>query len=216
MRNGFRLIDATGTLAGTIAVVFIRREYGRFENFRTIVDIGANMGSFALYAAISCPEAKIFCYEPVAENYGFLKRNLAINSLEKRVAAFQYAVAARSGRREIALGTSPTHSLLGIDCSAGHRLVECITLGDIINSQHLETVDLLKVNCEGAEYEILESCSRAELDHFPNIRLEYHNLDAFKRNGGWLSRFLESRRYKIESFSKYRDESGIIWARRAK
>ena len=72
MRNGIRLMDATGTLAGTIAVVFVRREYGRLRNLRTIVDIGANMGSFSVYAANSCPEADIYCYEPVPGNFEVL------------------------------------------------------------------------------------------------------------------------------------------------
>src|SRR4051812_8881460 len=64
LRNGLRLVDSTGTMAGTIAVVFVRREYGRVEKFRTIVDIGANLGTFALYAAYSCPETRVYCYEP--------------------------------------------------------------------------------------------------------------------------------------------------------
>jgi hypothetical protein len=40
-RKGFRLIDGRGTLAGTLAEVFVRREYGSLERFRTIVDVGA-------------------------------------------------------------------------------------------------------------------------------------------------------------------------------
>src|SRR5690348_16146894 len=62
LRKGFRLIDSRGTLAGTIAVVFVRREYGPMEDYRTIVDIGANMGTFTVYAALKCPTAKIYCF----------------------------------------------------------------------------------------------------------------------------------------------------------
>ena len=54
LRNGVRLIDDTGTLTGTVAVGFVRREYGTMSGFRTIVDIGAHVGIFAIYAAQSC------------------------------------------------------------------------------------------------------------------------------------------------------------------
>src|SRR3989337_4251228 len=64
MRSGLRVIDGTGTLPGTLAEVFVRKRYGSVEHFRTIVDVGANVGSFALYAAQACREARIFCYEP--------------------------------------------------------------------------------------------------------------------------------------------------------
>ena len=57
LRNGVRLIDGTGTLTGAMAVVFVRREYGPMKGFRTIVEIGAHVGSFAVYAAQSCPNA---------------------------------------------------------------------------------------------------------------------------------------------------------------
>jgi len=90
--------------------------------------------------------------------------------------------------------------------------VDCTTLRDIFESQHLEAIDLLKMNCEGAEYEILDSCSGDDFDRIANIRLEYHNLDGLRRNGKSLSRFLEVRGYKIERFTRYLNKSGFIWA----
>jgi hypothetical protein len=84
-----------------------------------------------------------------------------------------------------------------------------------LTDQGLKTIDLLKINCEGAEYEILESCSDSELRRVPNIRLEYHNLDAENRNGDSLYRWLESRGYRIERFTRRLKNSGFIWAARA-
>src|SRR5919106_6523451 len=91
MRSGLRVIDATGTLPGTLAEVFVRRRYGSVARFRTIVDVGANVGSFAVYAAQSSPEARIFCYEPEQRNFSLLRENLHINGLEGRVAACRCA-----------------------------------------------------------------------------------------------------------------------------
>ena len=154
LRNGFQLIDGRGTLAGTIAVVFIRREYGPMQDYRTIVDIGANMGSFSVYAAMTCPNAQIYCYEPEERNFEVLRNNITINSLERRVRTFQCAVASSSGDREMAVGDSPSNSLVNLGTAHAQQMVRCTTLRDIFKQNNLETVDLLKMNCEGAEYEI--------------------------------------------------------------
>jgi FkbM family methyltransferase len=213
-RAGFRVIDGEGSLAGTLAQVFVRREYGSLERFRTIVDIGANMGGFAVYAAQSCPDARIYCYEPEQQNFGLLKQNIEINGLEGRVSAFQCAVASINDRRELVVGKSPLNSFHITSDGASRQIVNCKTLRDIRADQRLEAIDLLKMNCEGAEYEILEGCSETDLDRIANIRLEYHILDAQSRNGESLSRWLETRGYRIERFTRRLKESGFIWAAR--
>ncbi len=212
LRNGFQLIDGRGTLAGTIAVIFVRREYGPMQDYRTIVDIGANMGSFTVYAALTCPNAKIYCFEPEGRNFGVLMKNITVNSLDARVHAFQFAVAASSDSRAMAIGLSPLNSLVTKDACDKSQTVRCTTIQEIFKRQKLLTIDLVKMNCEGAEYEILESCTHADFKRMPRIRLEYHNLDADKQNGKWLATYLKVQGYQIEHYTSYRGESGFIWA----
>jgi FkbM family methyltransferase len=214
-RNGSRLIDPIGTLAGTIAVIFVRREYGSIRNFRTIIDVGANMGGFALFAAKSCPEATIYCYEPEQNNFSTLTRNITVNHLQNRVSAFQCAVASSSGPREIAVNLSPLHSLFTTSKGGRRQSINCVTLSEIIKDLSLEKIDLLKMNCEGAEYEIFGNCAQEHLDRIHNIRLEYHELDAGKNNGDSLCRLLEKGGFIIERFTRYKGESGFIWACRS-
>jgi FkbM family methyltransferase len=215
MRSGLRVTDGTGTLPGTLAEVFVRRRYGPVERFRTMVDVGANVGSFALYAAQSSPEARILCYEPEERNFSLLRQNLRINGLEGRVAAFQCAVGSSCGRRKLAVGISQLNAFDYLRDGPSHQLVGCTTLRDIRTEHRLDSLDLLKMNCEGAEYEILVACSPADYDGILNIRVEYHNLDAANRNGPSLRRFLEARGYRIERFTRRRADSGFIWATRA-
>jgi len=212
LRTGFRLIDGRGTLAGTMAVVFIRREYGRMKDYRTIIDIGANMGAFAVYAGMNCPNATIYCFEPEERNFKILQKNIAINALEKRIHLFQCAVASSSGNRDMAVGESPLNSLVTTTDRKTIQSVRCTTLREFLKEQKLETLDLLKMNCEGAEYEILENCTRSDFEKMPRIRLEYHNIDGMKRNGKWLANYLKDEGYQIEHFTRYRNESGFIWA----
>jgi FkbM family methyltransferase len=214
LRSGLRVIDATGVLPGTLAEVFVRRRYGSVERFRTIVDVGANVGSFAIYAAQSCPGARIFCYEPEQQNFRLLKQNIQINGLDGRVAAFQCAVASSSSRRKLAVRISQCNSFEYLRDGASHQLVDCMTLQDILSEHRPQGIDLLKMNCEGAEYEILECCSQSDYDRIANIRLEYHNLDDTSRNGKSLRRFLEARGYRIERVTRRLTDSGFIWATR--
>ena len=213
LRNGFRLMDGTGTLPGTLAEVFVRRRYGLLEGFRTIVDVGANVGSFAVYAAQSCPDARIYCYEPEEQNFGLLKRNVQINGLDARVSTFQCAVASSHGRRELSVGSSPLNSFHVPSRGERRQMVDCTTLPLILADQYLDTVDLLKMNCEGAEYEVLEGCADADLDRIAAIRLEYHNLDHF-RNGERLAEHLQLRGFTLERVTRRLNESGFIWAAR--
>ena len=214
LRNGYRLLDTTGTLPGTLAQVFIRRQYGSVERFRVIVDIGANIGSFTIYAAQSNLQARIYCFEPEQRNFALLEQNIKINGLEGRVSAFPCAVASDAGARELTVGASTLNSFHALPGQTEHRTVNCTTLRNILTSLHLDTIDLLKMNCEGAEYEVLEGCSEADFARLPNIRLEYHILDDSRRNGESLARFLKSRGYRIERFTRRLNESGYIWATR--
>jgi FkbM family methyltransferase len=209
MRNGFRLTDATGTLSQ----VFVRRQYGSLERFRTIVDVGANVGSFAVYAAQPDRDVRIYCYEPEQQNFCLLKQNIRINGLEGRVSAFQCAVASSEGRRNLAVVACPLNSFHVLPDGGRYQIVDCTTLKNILADHHLEAIDLLKMNCEGAEYEILEGCSKSQFERIANIRLEYHNLDA-SRSGESLSRYLETRGYRIERFTRRLGHSGFIWATR--
>jgi hypothetical protein len=196
MRTGARLMDTSGTLAGTMAVVFVREEYGRLERLRTILDVGANIGCFAVYAAQSCPDAKIY-------------------ALAGQVSAFQCAVASSDRRRELAVTEeSLENSFHIVSPEATRETVDCMTLPNILETLKLGTVDLLKMNCEGAEYEILEGCPDADLKRITNIRLEYHNLPAPKRTGEDLAKLLQDRGYRIERFTRHLKTSGFIWAAR--
>jgi len=215
MRKGLMVLDTTGSLPGTLAEVFVRRRYGSVAGFRTIVDVGANVGSFAVYAAQASPGARIFCYEPEPQNFVRLRQNLRINGLDERVAAFQCAVSSSGEPRNLGVGVSQLNSFEYLRGGANYQVVACTTLRDIRAEHRLDRLDLLKMNCEGAEYEILDACSNSDLEGILNIRLEYHNLDGKSRNGEYLRRWLQARGYRIERFTRRLTDSGYICAVRA-
>jgi FkbM family methyltransferase len=211
-RNGLRLIDNAGTMAGTLAVVFVRREYGVPRNGKVIVDIGANMGCFSIFAAEVNKGAVILCYEPELHNYEMLKENILVNDLQNRVSAYQCAIAGDRETKEMNLHESPLNSLVIGAQSLRRQTVNCIMLSDIISNNNLTQIDFLKINCEGAEYDIIERCPDVDIRKVQTLRLEYHNIDDETRNGLWLAEHLKKRGFAIKRFTTYRKESGFIWA----
>lgn len=142
----------------------------------TIIDIGAHQGVFSGYASQKT-QALIKSYEPNSNNYSRLCEFIARNEIAN-VETHQYAVAAESGKRFLELSeTSSTHFLSvdnNPDLREGH-LVERIqtTTLDLILFD-VDYVDLVKIDCEGAEIEIFLEASQETLKKIKRISAEIH------------------------------------------
>jgi FkbM family methyltransferase len=209
-RNGLiiktkSLVDVT-----TIAVVFIKQEYGKiFPQARTVVDIGGNIGSFALYAAATGKNASVFTYEPEKENFTTLAENIRANHLEGRIHAFPSGVGGVAGKRKLYLSESPYHTLY--ENAEGQKFIEisCVTLKDVFEMNKLERIDLLKLDCEGAEFEILLNAPESCLQRIQEIRMEYHSRGGNKIAD--LRAFLEKKDFRMTRWKPEAENSGIIW-----
>ena len=210
-RNGVVLQDEEGTLSGTIAVVFIRRHYGSIKGKSIIVEIGANVGTFTVYAAVHSDMAKIYCYEPVASNYAALLQNIELNGLQDRVYTFNCAVAAEAGDRLLYIETSPEHSFTQVTTKSVSVPVRCVSLEDILDDNHLQKVDVLKINAEGAEYEILYSTSGSCYEKIDEIWMEYHEDPTPGHDRATLQSFLEARGYVTTYLDHYTPHEGFLW-----
>jgi FkbM family methyltransferase len=213
-RNGITLRDREGTASGTIAVVFIRKQYGSVAGKSTIVEIGANVGTFAIYAAAADPRVKLYSYEPIPENYKVLIENIAANGFQERVKAFNLGVAGTSGKRDFYLASSPEHSFIPAGGSSRSVTVNCLSLRDVLDSNNLTKVDLLKINAEGAEYEILYSAPKECFDRIDEIRMEYHGHHEEKHDLAHLKSFLEQFGYVTTHLYQHFSDEGFIWLKK--
>src|SRR5262249_1879335 len=152
----------------------------------TVIDVGANIGAFSLFAATRAPDVKVYSFEPFASNAAWLRKNVEDSGLSN-VQVFQQAVAGSSGPRPFFIepGNCMFHSLLcdlAIDGSKRrHEMVECTTLDEIFTTHRIECCQVLKLDCEGAELEILENSSPGTLKRVRKVVGEYHadyKLDA--------------------------------------
>jgi FkbM family methyltransferase len=139
-----------------------------------IVDIGANIGAFTLDVAARYPAALIHAYEPDHETCDTLRRNIKENGLSSRVRIWNEAVAGAAGTLRLWQGEGSMLTSAYLDPS-GRRVfrdVPAVTLASVV-ARASGRVGVLKMDCEGAEAEILEAAGPA-LDAVDFLVAEYH------------------------------------------
>jgi FkbM family methyltransferase len=160
--------------------IFVRRCYRLPERCRTILDCGANVGIFSVWAAQERPAARIVALEPFAETYKALETHIRTNGLERRVTCVQAGLAGATGERWMEAGSdSPRRKMVAADVAApaGEAVpIRCITLGEALEQFDLQTLDVLKMVIEGSEWEVLLSTAPETLAGIRHIQLEYHRI----------------------------------------
>jgi len=171
--------------AGEVRVfwqIFVCECYRLWSDCRTIVDAGANIGMFSVWAAKQLPEARILALEPYPETFSNLQYNLRANHLDAQVKAIQVALSSQSGERTmLSDGESPRRRLVPADeITAEERVVRvpCISLADLAGRWELKQIDLLKMDIEGSEWEVLFLTPAAVLQLIRRIQFEYHEVHA--------------------------------------
>jgi FkbM family methyltransferase len=156
--------------------IFLRRVYRVRRSDRIILDLGANIGMFTLYAAGIASQARIFSYEPFPSTFDRLLATVRDHQLETRVTCLNYAVTGVSGTRVMADAAVPSQrrALTPASSSKSGTQVLGKTLEAIFEENNLHRVDLLKIDVEGSEYEILLSTPPSLLARISRIAMEYH------------------------------------------
>jgi FkbM family methyltransferase len=217
LRNGLLLEARPRTLdVAVLKDVFFHRIYGQhggsIQDNWVILDIGAHIGAFSASAARAARGVTIYAFEPAPENLELLSSNITRNRLSN-VCLSPQAVSGKRGVRQLHLSDSPAgHSLHGSEPADRQLSVESVTLEEILSRHTIEAVDLLKMDCEGAEFEILETASPDTLNRVRRIAMEVHTLDE-ARTPARLAALLEGQGFCVRLESK-NDSTAMIWASR--
>ena len=179
-RSGLKIkirVNSTDLMAFTH--VWMIQEYSddnfSINNDDVIIDVGAHIGLFALFASQFCKNGKIFCYEPIKENYKILIENIEMNQIQN-IFPNNLAVTKETSRVKIFLN----------DDQSGHSMftqnknfveVDSKSLSDIFIDNGIKECDFLKLDCEGAEYEIIESLPSDLFTKINKTAIEYHMVD---------------------------------------
>jgi FkbM family methyltransferase len=141
-----------------------------------ILDIGANVGAFSLWLAQQCPTARVFAVEPSADNFAELARNLA--GWPHQVSTMRLAIGGREGQAVISDGgrRSVDHRVEPlVAVPSGADSFELVTLQRLLELVGADRVDLLKMDIEGAEFDVFEQVSQDTLKQIRRLAIEYHD-----------------------------------------
>jgi FkbM family methyltransferase len=170
-----------------------------------VIDIGGNIGAYALYAARHARKGHVYSFEPCRENYDMFRQNLALN----RVTNVTVVHAALTGTaRQVKLHVSEdtgSHSIAldRIWNPSRFEVVDGIPLQDVFDTYRIERCHLMKIDCEGAEYEILYSLPREYFQRIDRITMEYHGAvdpDERRQQSNELVGFFQNLGYRIDDY----------------
>ncbi len=181
----------------------------------TVIDIGANVGLFSIWAARKYSPRTILAYEASPTTHQCLVENVArhVNSKTTAATCFNFAVSFEAGR-ELVLHQPPWNSGLStlLDGSTLPWVDELRTKGELITHKvpsttvshemalrNLASVDLLKIDVEGYFMEVLDGIAAADFARIHNIVLEAEYTEALGQTAQSLCALLRDKGYEVEA-----------------
>jgi FkbM family methyltransferase len=195
-----------------------------------VIDVGGNLGLFALWAAPQVPQGRVVTIEPMPRAHCCLAFNIEKNQLAN-VTVLHAAVGRDGGNMEMVTfpGVEALSHAVNIHATNLARvfaklpfwservMVPEMSLGRIMDEQKLLTVNYLKLDCEGAEFEIIRTTEAGHWQRIERIAVEYHESGQ-ERTCGELLGILKGHGFAVKlqatRFERHLLGSGTIWARR--
>lgn len=180
----------------------------------SVVDVGAHVGSATLRFARAWPEAAFVCAEPSPTSRRYLARNLSRNHVRATIvpaavvgsadrAVFLREPTPGSGETQVAVQTSPHEP------NVQPERVSAVTMEELLTAT--EGLVVVKLDCEGSEYDIVERTPASAWTSVLGIVVEYHPVPqrSFEVLGSRLEQagFRLARREPDHRFPN----SGLAW-----
>lgn len=199
--------------------VFLDKEYdiafASLNKSESIVfDIGAHIGAFSIPASVN--SYKVYAYEPNKESYKLLLKNIKLNR-RQNIIPKSLGIAQKSGRHQffISQKSSLSHSLIrGSDKQHQTKIIKCVTLQSEIERNKIQEIALLKLDCEGAEFQILMSLNEKLFKSIKHIVLEYHNHLDKKYTVDSIIKILKRHDYTVKIIKIFGKRKGLLFASR--
>lgn len=164
-----------GLCSGEIINIFVHNIYRNLPVERKIViDVGANIADSCIYFVLQGAK-HVIGIEPLFKNYELAIQNIKVNNFEDKITLLPAGCSAKPGYANIRIGEEKGvgRKISGSPNQGG--AIPLLTLEQILrqnNVGHYETV--LKMDCEGCEYDVILSSPDNVLRRFSNILVEYH------------------------------------------
>ena len=199
--SGLRFSIRSAMDAWVIKETCIDQDYlwaiGRLQDDWRIIDIGAGLGDFTVFAAKECPRGVVHAYEPYAQSFNLLTANLALNQIANAVPTPE-AVASKHGRLNID-ATLPeavrVRTAAGAD-GPSDDTVAAISLAEALDRLPGAECDFMKVDCEGGEFDIVMNSPPDVLRRVKRMSLETHD-GVVAAGRGELAEYLRQHGFEV-------------------
>lgn len=172
------------------------------NNIETIVDIGANQGLFTIAARKHFAKSAITCYEPNLQ----LEKYLSHNASQLNANVYYEAVTKEDCKVKLQFGETDLHTKTLKEIEGK---VTGTAFRQVINRAG-GVIDILKMDCEGGEWEILEDKNAWE--NVRSITMEYHLWAKPDSNIDKLFQILFDLKFKLISHNPITKTYGILTA----
>lgn len=152
----FYFYPSDGSDLAVLREVFLKKEYlSENSNVSTIVDLGSNVGASVAFFKTIYPNARVLACEPDPETFKKLKKN---TSQFDSVLLRDYAVSDKKGTIDFYIYPNSSMSSSIYERKSGQQKItaKTISLSELLESENIKEVDILKFDVEGAEFEIFQ------------------------------------------------------------
>lgn len=202
--------------------VFEKKVYYR-EGFEisdsdVVVDIGAHIGGFSLYAANFAKHGRIVSFEPMPDHFRLCKYNLSNNNI-RNAEVLNLGIAGKVSDRKLYLSYADLmHSIIPnqdkITLTGKTVLIHCLDLNMAFNIYGIGKCNFLKMDCEGAEFEIVDSVEPKTWQKIDKIIVEYHECPELGLMSDKIESVLKKSGFATEKVISKIKNIGYFYAKR--
>lgn len=195
--NIYAVCDSVG-----LAIVSCNHEQQMRKHFKickggVFLDVGAHVGKYSIaLSKIVGPHGLVAAIEPHPENFRVLKQNIKLNDLKNVV---PYNLAAWNEECTLTFFAGDSSAAFSAEKYNYRRsmIVQAIPLDAIVRKLNCNRVDLVKIDVEGAEYEVLLGLENTLRNFSPNVIVE-----VWKKNADKVATFFNNLGYNVRTISE--------------
>ena len=176
-----------------------------------LIDIGAHIGTFSVIASQKAPNGKIYAVEASKDTFRILKKTVEENNI-RNIICVNSAISHSDGTEKLFLSPENWEHSITKEFTGEFELVKSYSLKTFFQEYDLKCCDLIKFNCEGAEFSIIFSTPPEALKKIKMMLILFHEdmVDNKNHNRNNLKEYLRKNNFLIRTVKENEIRGWII------